>query len=516
MGSQLEIVVNPYGHAPLSARCRISPPLAVPTTLHVDGPAGSQRLRLPPGCDEVPLLCLTPSRLHRATLDTGAGEVSAEFLAGSLPSGLPRLRVLRCEPGAREPGFAVLALGRNPKAIQKVTDFECVLALDVRGEVAWLYESGISIMGVEPTARGTLLLMTTDGRIQEIDMLGRMLRQWFNPGEQPDGVAGGVPVHTAKFHHAVIELPDGWLAAVSIEFREVDAFPYAEQALDGVSTRQVVAGDTIVEFHPVTGQIRQELRLLDVLDPRRVGYHVMGPFWDNQGYPGCRDWSHQNSLQFDAANDAYLFTLRHQDACCRVGRDGTLHWILAPASGWGAQFQEKLLGGLYEWPFHPHDPTLLDNGDILLFDNGCVRAVPPQQPMPIEQCYSRAVRYTIDSTARQATEVWAWDGRSSELPYSAYLSGARELPKTRNVLVTAGGVLHKPDGQRTDVPPDGVGSVRLFEVTQEARPRVVFDLAIQCDADDSSRGWAAFRSTHLADLYGGRFSFPQRESGDKT
>jgi hypothetical protein len=268
-----------------------------------------------------------------------------------------------------------------------------------------------------------------------------------------------------------------------------------------VSKRQRVAGDTIVEFHPETGEIRRQISLLDVLDPCRVGHHVMGPFWDNQGYPGCRDWSHQNSLIYDPQGDAYLTTLRHQDACCKIGRVGDLKWLIAPPEHWGEKWANKRLHGLQGWAYHPHDPTVLDNGDILLFDNGTARATPPDPPMPIETAYSRVVRYRIDELQRTVSEVWSIGGPDGLLPYAAYLSGARELPLTRNIAITCGGILLTKGGERTDVPPEGIGSACILEYTQTNPPVCLFELWFHRSNEEDLKGWSIFRSAHLRELY---------------
>lgn len=508
-----EVVRDPCGKTPLAALCRVAPGSPAGASILVS--AGNEELRIfpVPGTGEVPLLGLRPATTYSVILQSEDGESLSSPMAlatPALPDGMPAMEIRRCEPHSREPGFLLFAMGKNPKAIQKYTDFECVMALDRQGQVVWLYLSDVSIMGVETTARDTLLLMTTDGRIREIDWFGRAVQEWFNPAEYQTPAPGAVVVDTIKFHHAVCELPDGWMAALSIEFREVDDFPYAAQAMDEVSTRQRVAGDTIVEFNPKTGEIRKELRLLDILDPRRVGHHVMGPFWDNQGYPDCRDWSHQNSLVYDPEDDAYITTLRHQDTCCKIGRDGALQWLIAPPEGWGEPWASKRLEGLGAWPFHPHDPTLLEGGDVMLFDNGTARTTPPQPPMPIGAAYSRVVRYRIDDQSRTAQEVWSLGGPSGPLPYAAYLSGARQLPRTHNVAITCGGILGTADGGRTDVPPDGIGSACILEYTQTAEPRCVFEVWFSRTTSADTKGWAIFRSMHLREFYSGSTSVTRR------
>ena len=76
-----------------------------------------------------------------------------------------------------------------------------------------------------------------------------------------------------------------------------------------------------------------------------------------------------------------------------------------------------------------------------------------------------------------------------------YVSGAIELPTTRNVFITCGGItLTKKTKERTNLPPQGHGSVELFEVTPTESPEIIFHAEINNRETEEANGWAAFRA----------------------
>ena len=69
-------------------------------------------------------------------------------------------------------------------------------------------------MDVKLTSKGTLLVLTTDGCIQEINFNGKILRKWSTPRRNPTNIKGSISVNTPYFHRAVQELPNGKITAL--------------------------------------------------------------------------------------------------------------------------------------------------------------------------------------------------------------------------------------------------------------------------------------------------------------
>ena len=99
-----------------------------------------------------------------------------------LPDGFPPIVIRHCDAGRREPGYIVVSLEKSIRAISRSSQFEALIALDRNGDVAWYWQSGVSLMDVKLTSKGTLLVLTTDGCIQEINFSGKVLRKWPTPG----------------------------------------------------------------------------------------------------------------------------------------------------------------------------------------------------------------------------------------------------------------------------------------------------------------------------------------------
>ena len=416
----------------------------------------------------------------------------------------PPFKIHVCEPGRREPGFIVLPVGKAVRAISRDSAFEALVALDREGNIAWQWRSpgNRSLMDVRWTPRETLLVMTTDGCIGEVAQSGDILRAWSSPGRDPQA-ENAIPVDTMYFHHSVQELPDGNFAALSLAKRTFDDYPLSENDIAGLRGRRELVGDTIVEF-TADGTVVREHDFFDIIDPYRIGYGLDAPFWTKaEVVPGGADWTHANGLIHDPSDDSFIVTIRHQDCAIKIGRQtGALKWILGTPDGWREPWASRVLKpvGAPVWFWHPHDPSILADGSLMLFDNGESGAFPPTPKPDLDTLVSRALAYRIDERAMTCEPVLSFEG-----PYSMYVSGACELPQTGNVFIAFGGItLTRPEGARTDLPPAGYGSAEVFEVTRADPPEVVFHAELTDRDGDAETGWASFRAEWVPpDWFGG-------------
>ena len=260
-----------------------------------------------------------------------------------------------------------------------------------------------------------------------------------------------------------------------------------------------VVGDTIVEFKR-DGTVVRELKLFDILDPYRVSYESLSNFW-NTSYPASgdtEDWSHANALVFDPSDNTYIVSVRHQDVVIKIERDtGKLVWLLGDPGRWNAPWNNSLLmprlGAQFEFNYHQHAPEITASGNILLFDNGNNRAIPPVPPLPFDASYSRAVEYQIDPVTMTFEQVWAYGGMfdPGHSFYSFFLGDANQLPVTGNVLVTDGGKRNA----------NLLRFGRIAEVTHASPPREVFELIIRDHAAVDPVHYAVYRSHRLPSLY---------------
>lgn len=410
----------------------------------------------------------------------------------------PPITIHTCEAARREPGYIILPIGKDMRVIRRDSEFEALLALDVSGAIAWEWHSPGPMVGdVRRTARNTLLMLSSEGCVMEIDFSGKTLATWSTQGRNPKYAAGAIPVATPLFHHAVRELPNGNIAALSIAQKNFDDVPLSEDDIHGPRGKRSYVADTLVEFKR-DGTIVREHNFFDILDPERIGYGHDSPFWKimNIRDDGA-DWTHSNGFDYDASDDSYIVTVRHQDCVIKIDRQsGKLKWILGTHEQWRGPWTEKLLhpGPQTTLHWHPHDPSFRKDGSILIFDNGEVGAFPPSPKPDVDQLISRAVAYKVDEKAGTFQQVWSFGSPEQKTPFSIYIGGAQEMPKTGNVFITFGGiVLKRPDNARTDFPLDGHGSVELYEVTGGPNPEIVFHAEINNRNTDEDKAWAAFR-----------------------
>ncbi len=388
-----------------------------------------------------------------------------------------------------EPGLTVL-----PLASGNVLGW--VAALDASGTPAWLYGPTPTHTGVRfRPETGTLRMvrLTEVGLVEEIDLFGGLVNSF---GSAPFGAA--IPLDgVERLHHEVLDLGGGTFAALdTLPVVEAD-YPasYVDPLIrwtDVTVSRQqlVVVG--------ADGAVEELVPLTDVLDPGRLGYDGL----DKLGWG--LDWAHANALAFDAADDAWVVSLRNQDTVFAMNRDThELLWLLAPEANWGPEYVANRLtpvGEDWRQPYHAHGITQTPQGTWLLFDNGDVGASPWTEEVPADATESLAIELKIDAVARTVERIWSYE--PADGPLAAPLMGAVDaLPTTGNRLVTygwlesVGGVSLASQG----LAPHGVRVVELV-----MPDTVVWQVDITVPADDAaSDGVQGFAAHRIPSLYGG-------------
>jgi arylsulfate sulfotransferase len=383
--------------------------------------------------------------------------------------------------------------------------------VDHSGDVVWFFRSSRDIGDARRLSNGNLMIESNfSGGVFEIDMLGNIVQYWdptgVDLGEPPEDAT---PVATDSLHHDVYEMAPGQFLSLSSEMRMVDKFPTSEEDPDAEQGAAAVIGDIIVEFER-DGTIVREYRLLDILDPNRIGYNSLGGgFWKDHYEPliedieatPIRDWSHANAIIYDESDDSYIVSVRHQDVVIKVSREtGELLWMLGPPEHWEEPWSNKRLQpvGDLQWQYHEHGPVLTGAGTILMFDNGTNRAGAFQDKTPLEELNSRVVEFAVDAEAMEVRQVWTWGGPDDELFYSSFVSDADWLPVTGNVLVTDGARETDDNGVNAE---RGEGTnywARIVEVTHTEPAEKVFELNVK---EGGNGNWHVYRAERLPSLY---------------
>lgn len=333
-------------------------------------------------------------------------------------------------------------------------------AVDAAGDIRFYTTMGGSL-GVHQLENGHLLMPASyvlktsyykEGMI-ETDLLGKIYREFMVPGGQ---------------HHDFVELPDGNLLIASDS--------------PDLSTVE----DYVVELDRQTGEVVWELDMKDLMEIEEGQSTSM----DSDGSEES-DWFHNNGLAYDAQNDLVLLSARHKDAIVAVKKEEkSIAWILGDPTGWGEEYQSYFFtpeGEDFEWFYAQHNVSILDNGDIALFDNGTARVkrVDGDDRVSGDNVYSRAVVYNIDTENMTVSQESEYGKERGADWYSDWISGVVSLDGTKDHLwITAGSHLHSDEENRSDYYPKDMfvpGLTKTTYIDQVDNGELTFELTISSD-----------------------------------
>jgi hypothetical protein len=476
-----------------------------PVQLGIAAVAEDHEVRIPPPAEpaatyELPLVGLRPDTTYDVRIDgSGESDGAVEFATGSLPEDFPPLD-LAIDRQRATPGLTLLSLkpwaDPGSDAPGPLTG-GYLAAVDDEGFVVWYHPTELGILDAHQVPGGDFLFTYDELAVRRIDVLGRptgelagRIAMEISPEDlfgNPRTTDAAVRIDTDSVHHDAGLTDRGTILLLSTEVRELSGPPQCGEGGDQ-ATYSIIA-DVIVEVEQATGEILGEWRLLDVFDPfERPGSELCiqgAPFappniFYNGGGVDVRDWTHGNSVVLDEARNALIVSLRHFSSVVAIryadddeGPAGELLWEL------GLDGTVPIEG---EPPSYQHAAEVLEDGSILVYDNGNQRTAGAQR--------SRGVIYELDGSgtdpgslaARQVWEHVLADGDSEV--FTAFLGDADALPDGR-VLLTYGAI--------GDI---GTGfTARIVEVDR-ADGEEVYDLTV----GDAESSWTVYRSQRIAGL----------------
>ena len=466
------IVQNPTPRVPLAAILTFSTETPVATTVQISDGDNSWEISFNDTEDPssgLPILGMKPDREHELEVniqDSEGNVAKSELLrykTPPLPTGLgdfAPLDVKVSQPDLMEPGLMFLSVrrrfqGRNqwitPKQRAYFTNWGLIVAVDSSGEVVWYYESDTRIAGINRLSNGNLQYHLTDFRTVELDLLGNTVAEYY-AGDRPYGpVEGGIPIKGAQtLHHQPFEMPTGTFMAFSANAREVENYYTSDSDPEAPRETQLVMGDTIIEFDR-DGEIVWSWDAWDHLDPYRIGYETLEPYWHVRGFPNHADWTHGNGLTYDSSDDSVIINLKHQDALFKIDRTSAeIVWIMGEHTDWPEHLQSKLLtplGDDFQWMYHGHNPRLTERGTIVIYDNAAFQARPFNESDSVGETYSRAVEYEVDEENMTVRQVWASHAKGDPDSCATPAMGdAHWLPVTGNIFVVDSFCDYREDG----------------------------------------------------------------------
>jgi len=349
-----------------------------------------------------------PGLLPDTDYSCAVARVSAEGTAGpatvvavrppTLPGSLPTLTVPLDE--GVEPAW-VMANTTHGCGAQST---QWVFVADRAGRIRWAYEVGMGFdIDIDASWTGDRVHLGGGWALFDEDEPHRgLMRQLTLDGQVL--VDRTTPHVGLGFNHHSEVLPDGTVVSLTTHPHDEDGPRWY-----GVAVEQWDPTTDSVPWSWTTADVADQLPRQDPVSP----------------------W-HANALEWvtDPHGDALWVSTYVSQALWRIDRDsGAITHVLSSYGDFalidtsGAPLPDG------EWFFGQHDPDVMPDGRVLLYDNGVGR--------PGSNSQSRVVEYQLDLDARTATRTWSWTEAGWFTPF---VGDADYLPDG-HVLVTKG-VIH--------------------------------------------------------------------------
>ena len=277
--------------------------------------------------------------------------------------------------------------------------------IDMEGRVchAWHSGEGISYAYLLP---GGNLLLRTGPAAEETSFLSRPERELLPRGGRT--VSGAIleldwdsnvvwEYRYPFLHHDFERLPNGNTLVLTWERLPDEVTRQVRGGFESEGDHRGMLGDTVREITPA-GEVVYEWNSWEHLyfEEDRICF-----------LEGREEWTHQNTLNVTPEGDL-IVSFRQTDTVGIIDRaTGKFRWKWGPGD-----------------ISHQHNPTMLDNGRVLLFDNG---------PHKRGVTHSRVIEVDPDTSEI----AWEYRGDPPISFYSYHISGAERQPNG-NTLICEG------------------------------------------------------------------------------
>ena len=473
LDSSISVDLNPNRISPLTAMLNVETDKPCKVTVKVLGgvPVENSYDDLSTS-QSVPVLGLYPNKLNQVevTLNYEGGQKVevVEIQTAQVPEYFPRITINKVDKERMEPGMHALDIHfANFGKYRSVP-----IMFDDRGEIRWYLDLSFHGKMVSPFQKIKNGNILAPGRndIYEFDMTGKMVNR--TKIDENYGI-----------HHDVLELPNGDLL-LCVGTRDSYILKDGKDVLSD--------SDFIVQLDRKNSKIVKEWDLAKHMDVDR----------DDLNFFRNGDWLHMNAIEFDQRDSTIIVSARNQ-GLVKISWDDKLKWIMAPKQNWGRsgrkgkgyQTAPYLLTAIdkdgkpykknvqigkesaedFDFPWGPHAPLLLPNGNIVVFDNG------PYRNYNNKDNYSRAVEYNVSDADKTIQQVWEYGKNRGEDLFSSIVSDVDYLPNTKNILMTSG-----------FIKPRSIQQAKIVEISPEDN-KEVFEATIYFKNVNKTekRGWGS-------------------------
>ena len=402
------ILVNPYGHSPLTALVMFRTEQSAQVSIHIGGDTKLAEVAYDfEGWNTdhmIPVYGLYAGRENTVTLSLNYADGSREshrlmIVTEGLPDALSHevVRAHAMDESAYQPGLNFTYMGYGGA--------ECKSAFDANGAYRWYLDTSSGPLAYSGYCAnyncGNSIFFSVGNRaygavaIVEMNYLGKLLNAYLTP---------------YGAHHDIEVTADSLLITGSSDPDVKEDFLYEIDRESGAII-------TTLDYDSML-QVQRDLT---------VDHPEITNFYD----PG--DWLHMNSIAPHGEN--LIISARHQSTVVCNDRAGNIKWMLCDPADYYEYFRQYILtpvGEGFEYPYIQHAAEVLpdqdgnpDTLDLLLFDNGDFRK-------EVKDCYSRMVQYRINEKEMTVEQVWEYGSDRTEL--FSYRHGDADLLPNGNFL----------------------------------------------------------------------------------
>ncbi len=380
---------------------------------------------------EVVVVGMRPEQTYklRAVSTTQGGQVvygeEQSFSTGAVPYPWQEMTIDIYDPSRAYNGWTLYNI-----ATSFTTDAFSVM-VDMEGYPVWYYhagEGGRSDLVPKLVDNDHVLIgpgVPSGSNPLVVDLAGNVT--WEGPQQDLGFTDGGL-------HHVFLEMQDGNYMLVE----------YTEQGLGDM-------GDTIMVYDQDVNLVREWVTF----------DHI----------PDHPSWVHTNSVFLDEDNDLVYSNSYMMGQTFKIDwPTGDILWTF----GEGGDFAPDPYA-VEPFPFHAHAFSVLDNGNMLIYDNG-----------DETRGYSRVVEFAIDDVNMTSEIVWQYPGTLAYDPWFCAAWGDVDRLPNGNTLINA--------GAGTNTPAETVS--RIFEVTEDGD--IVWEAWLYQDDELELGAYAADRYDPIA------------------
>lgn len=439
-----EVIVNPYGNAPLTALVIFTTEEAVTPRVTIQGKDEQSTFHNTFKKNKkhyLPIYGLYAGQENKVIIEYELAGTMKEKTLLIQTEALPDDVALPTEVYADKDKLTNDLYFFTPSSM----GYTC--SYDSNGDIRW-YLTNYALWKIDRLQNGHMLV-STDRLINtpyymtglyEIDMLGKIYTEYSLPG---------------GYHHDYFEMPNGNLLVASDDFTS------------GNGTVE----DYIVELDRKTGKVVKTFDLKDILNTE----DGKSENWTEY------DWFHNNAVWYDEKTNSITLSGRHQDAVINLDyQTGTLNWIIGDPTNWSDEYQKYFfqpVGDDFEWQWSQHAAMITPEGYVFLLDNGNNKSKEKDQYVKASDSYTRGVMYRIDPKQMTIEQVWEYGkDRGSEF-YSPYISDVDYLDQN-HYIVHSGGIVYV-DGKNSNQPAGFSKNATLVSDTVELlEGEVIFELKL--------------------------------------